>query len=234
MPKVRELAIVKAHLYRPGEVSMRKTLHQLENELWWFADPEASTIWDAVEDEQATSTRFSCAALWLSIEPAPTPTPRLNGHSYLDALLFERDPDEAFERDRDAIAHVAKRRLLDADTNKSRFYGLFEVEFSDVPDHQLDPREIRASFLGELDFNQSLSSLSFTVTTAELEARVLAAMRAYRVPMSVGLIADAVNVRHDLIGDPILALDHAGLIASDYSGQRLVYSLTDRAMKGIL
>lgn len=234
MSKLRELAIVNVELFRGGDPSVKKQLLRKENELWVFQDPDAETVWDVIEDETAVVSYFASDALLIKIDPAPTTKPRLNGMPYLESLLFEINPDDAFARDAEALALVAKRRLLDTNGNRAKFYGLFEVEFPDVADKQLDAQQIRASFLGELDFNQSLSSLTFSVTTAELEARVLAAMRAYRVPMSVELIADAVNVRHDLIGDPILALDHAGLLVSDYSGQRLLYSLTDRAKEGIL
>lgn len=235
MSKLRELAIVRARLYQLGESCVRKQMLTFENDLWYFEDRSASTVWDVIEDENARVSQFTSRAIRIAVDPVPTTKPRLNGYSYLESLLFEQNLDVAFKDfDSKAIVDVAKRRFFDVTGNEVRFNGLFELEFDDIDDRHLDARAIRASFLGELDLNQSLTSLTFTVTTAELEARVLAAMRAYRSPMSTLLIADAVNVHHELINDPVLALDHAGLIVSNYSGERLTFSLTDRAKKGML
>jgi len=233
MPKIRELAIITARLFQPGAPCVRKHLLQIETDLWCFGNRDAQSVWDVVEDEHAPASHFDDRAIHISIAAAPSPAPRSNGMTYLDSLLFERNPDEAIAPSSTvALAYVAKRRLLDVEGNEVRFYGLFELELPDVEDRLLDASQIRAIFLGELDFNRSLKSLTFTVTTAEQEGVILAAMRNYRVSMRALRIADATNIPVDNL--PLLALENAGLISADCSGPVILYSLTDRAKKGLL
>lgn len=177
---VCELARVKAIVFEPGDEQDYDALLKHENDLWWFSNPDITTVWDALlEDiERGETGVFTVRSIRFIIDGIANPNASnvdvsylhtwLSGGQDLAVDLFGDDEENNLGRMADVVLRLVGTEAFIP--GEAEFIGMFDVVFDwyyDNDGHK-DDFTCVAIFLGELDLRAKLP-----MTTNELEMKLL-------------------------------------------------------------
>lgn len=181
MNGVQELALVQATVYPKGATLPYTFLLEHEQELWWFQDAQAETVWDVIDNPDLAPGQtgmFQSPAILFHLTAIANPDAAPDGDpSYLgtaiaagqDAVPGLFEPTEVALLADVALRHNLSRFALPW----VAFIGVFDVVFDQyrTADGGKDGFSCGAMFLGELDLNTKLPT-----TTTSLEMDILRAI----------------------------------------------------------
>jgi len=209
--KQRELAVITAHIYRPGDVANFEDMLNAETDLWHFSDPEASCIWDVLVDEDARpDVTFASYAVHVTFEHV-TNTQRWITDEYKSFLHEGAADDVANILNADLIFGVVELHISAVEAEERRhnyvtdelvevvkLFGLFDVELHPRLDEfgMQESYTPQATFLGELDLTR------LKVKATWLEVLML---RVLRDAGEIGLTAGGIGAA--LINKPDFTVD---------------------------
>jgi hypothetical protein len=216
----RELAVITAHIYRPGDIANHDDMLNAETDLWAFSDPDAGCVWDVLEDEDARpDVKFASRAIHILFQFVPNPNRWLSKVDSVASFLQEAvetsnlaNPDLIFgviERYLAGLEAQARRHNYEEDdpVEEIALMGLFEVEIAERSGVLAEGYTVIATFLGELDVNRLLP------TSSALEVQILKHLRDDGLPyVALGL---ALKAEADAFEHAISALKRDGLIEKE-------------------
>jgi len=208
----RELVLVTARIFEPGQQLSCVELVALDTKFWLLS--EGQDLWDVIEQVQGTNDyTFLRRAIHLTVEPLPNPVfPYPDWKSYVHMLLSEATTcteQQFFEVDTSQWNDVIERRLLDSRARIIQFYAVYRVDETVQRDDE-DCKDTRLiiEYEGELDLTIP------PLTTSALEIQILRVVNAFsHSPFTAGEIDRALVTRPGMaLHSALTKLSEQGLL----------------------